>query len=943
MPARTNSRCHDTLTTATPVATSLSVPSPLQASSPCKPSELKFPPNSKLPGTPDNAIDLTNDDSMEKSQLDLTPLVIKTEESTREESGKADNPISLCDATNEDTVKTKDSNKVADTAATVTSRGDGAVAAFSPCKPLQVNERVAVWRMPKKGERDSYLRLKIGVWEPGHVEKVTRIRGKSRGEKNTVKVLLESGGTCTVDWTCRTDSLVQRLLKRDDGSEYLEMKPDISRTPAPRDLKIGDAVVSWFQRGRACDDPNARFTGRVAKIEGDRCSVAYDDGDWEDNIPFRRTDPQVVLICFSRGLDEPQWLEGMCVKMPSKKHPHLRTATVDRVDPDSAVWLKYQGNDKPAKAAYHEKVAYRQVVDCVMAEAAEQVIGAEVRWPDTPPSKGSKSNLNGPDFIPKSSPTSTSSQSVDSLSDPLEQSYLSMGTGAGSNESSYRDSLDSLVSNDTVEYPPRKQPPRRTRNARAATERREMDNSGKAKKSKRTNPRATTRVTEQTLRSPVELLRAGDSAELSSPEMEKTAKRTSALSVTSMSMGDPAKTLSTRMDTHEITEKKRSSLKRARRSTMAEYDSEDEDFSLKKQRRSQKQHSPTVSRPLHDGRDDRKTSEEVRQGAPFFAAGEKMGVLKGDSEGAFKWKWPASYSESMSPPSLSVSGPKVPSRHSTFSIALCSSIQRTWKSSDTQLAADVMSQVQFHDGLKPNNKLKSDTDAMLVKGPQFGTSSRISYPDCQKMDLASEVVQDADISWNDFWEQMSSDLYTVKGDDRRMTKHAVERIAATAHAKSITAQVFLRDIQDDYPCTPLTWIREIRSNPKGPRDALQSALNTFVSLWTSYGHFYFATGWSIDGTSPDLRVFVQRNVRQLLKDLGTILSFAGQVYGMEEGQCGLAHFLSNRIETKLHDFHLCNALRGEWSVGSYTDKIKMRMVLDLDQNVLPIRNSIIIR
>eukprot|EP00977_Amphora_coffeiformis_P006778 scaffold1485_cov171-Amphora_coffeaeformis.AAC.17 len=750
---------------------------------------------------------------------------------------------------------------------------------LSPSKPLRPLEHVAVLRKPRKNERDKFGRLKIAKWEAGIVQKITPIKGKPFEERNKVAVLLESSATCTVEWTCDEKSPVQRWIPDSkDGSEHLEMLPSVKTTPAPQDLEIGDAVLAWFQCGQieGCD-PEYLFPGRVASIEGDRCSVAYDDGDWEDNIPYKRTDPKTVLIRFSKGFEEPQWMIGMRVAKPSKLFPRKKSGTVEKVESCRSVWLKYQGVDKP------EKVAYRSVVQCIMSEARAMADRNRVRWPDTPASKNSQlTDLDSPsdtsemglNSSSKSPPLSALNNTIDLTSpDILNETFMSSETGVVSNDSSYRQSLSSAASEDIIlETPPRKRPARRKRNARTTVKAQPREGSDV------TNMKASVKESKTAMEPVGETIDLADNSS----------------------------------------------------------DSEIEESPAKKQKRSNKLATKkTTTKRQNQAKSKLAPSETSDTGAHEIMSGvEKKCVPEDEIEDAFKWRWPTSHSAEPSSPVPT--GLKPSSRLTAFSIPLSSSIQRAWKSTDTQLAADYLSHTQSHHGLKPNDNLKSFMDELLLKGPQSGASSRIAYPDCQKMDLASEVTQTVDISWNDFWEQMSSDLYTVVGDDRRMNQYAVQRIAASAHAKSVTAKVFLRQCKEDYPCTPLTWLEDIR-NSKGPREAFQSALNTVVSLWKSYSHFYFATHWDIAEVSPDSRVFVQRNTRQLMKDLGQVLSFAGQVYSMDEnsGAVDLAYFISSRVETSLHSFTLPKELRGELAAGEYKRKMMMQIILDLDQKVIP--------
>lgn len=837
---------------------------------------------------------------------------------------------------------------------------------------LKVGEPCAVF-IHKDGERDAYGRLVMDSWQRGTVKNVTGIAKKSRQETNKVLVLLETEETVTATWTRDKHSEVQRLIKTPGGTEHLEMDPSICFTPAPHDLNIGDAVLSWFQRGEG-DFVGSMFSGRVAKVEGDRCTVAYDDGDWESNIPYKKAEPRMVLTRFSKGWEQPQWMEGMQLSSRQSRRSKKRKAIVHKVEPMGSVWLKYEGQEKL------EKCSYQAIVQCIMNEARDKA-ETSFQWKDTPRSKARRRASKNSDSSHDPSVESTLNDSP--RSEALENSFMTLTTGVGSNDMSFRLSLGSSTSNDTPMGTPlaKARPTRRKRSAPAVTAAAAppkssvdiQDNKKPRRTTRRSNANSKDSFTKlaETVplivsTCPANQRQSTDSLvshdlEGNSPKNPKQTverkrptrndKWKSNIVPKEKSGDQKNKNAASSADGHNAKKPSQRPTRRSSRkaslsaseklAALSGEDTEDDEKPMATKIESDKatvKNSELLAEPQRRGRSrsERPVPSATSQAKRTLPGSGKAVYVdhecipEADDGEAFKWQWPVDEKESSAVKAVPETRPEI-------STTFASSLDRAWKSSECHVAADLMSHALSHHGLAQNQSLRQATNTLLLKGPQVGKSNKVSFPDCQRMDLLNEVVSRVDFSWYDFWEQMSSDLYTVTGDNRRMNKFAIQRIATSAHAKAIAARKFLEEARASYPCAPQSWVKEIRSNTKGPRDAFQSAIATVLSLWTSYGHFYFGTKWTIDDVLPDTRVFVQRNIRQLLQDLGKILSYAGQIYGVEEGQkpSSLAHFWSERVQSKMQDFDLPDELRGPQPLDQYKDKMLLRMLLDLDRKVIP--------
>jgi hypothetical protein len=263
-------------------------------------------------------------------------------------------------------------------------------------------------------------------------------------------------------------------------------------------------------------------------------------------------------------------------------------------------------------------------------------------------------------------------------------------------------------------------------------------------------------------------------------------------------------------------------------------------------------------------------------------------------------------------------------------------LEKALTSSYCLWGADALNLNQSHRQLQPNLFLQQKINSILLDGPMSGSTP---FPDCQRMDLVNEVASGTNvhIPWADFWDKVTLDLYTAAGDDRRMQRPAVQRIATSLHAKSIAAENLLARIEREAADPHPSWVAEIRNHPKGPREAFQRAVVALASLWSSYGHFYLGTEWIAEETGPELREAVQFHVRNLLCTLGTLVSYAGHVYGKvsDEDSNGLAYFISTRVRSELSRADLSKDCIRPLSEDDYLAKVMFQILLSLDRRVLP--------
>ena len=154
---------------------------------------------------------------------------------------------------------------------------------------------------------------------------------------------------------------------------------DIFYWERPDSLNVGDLVFGYYQKGWAKD---AWFRGRVAHVATlDRtappdsssvpasaaattknssssiskcCTIAYDDGEYEMQIPYGRRLDNVKLI--QKGFKHPTWMEGLTVEMASKKHK-ISSGVIRTTAANQPVTLEYKGPD----GVFTEKRPYKAV------------------------------------------------------------------------------------------------------------------------------------------------------------------------------------------------------------------------------------------------------------------------------------------------------------------------------------------------------------------------------------------------------------------------------------------------------------------------------------------------------------------------------------------------------------------------------------------------------
>jgi len=138
----------------------------------------------------------------------------------------------------------------------------------------------------------------------------------------------------------------------------------------PKNVKVGDLVLAKFQNGKFDRNNDAWFRGRVAKVDQNDdgrpiCEVAYEDKDYESGIPL---DNDVVTL-LERGWENPAWLEGLTVHIPSKNFAkECVTGVIEATKPNQPVSIRYTKKDGTTVV---EKHPFKRVVQTLYEKAKE--------------------------------------------------------------------------------------------------------------------------------------------------------------------------------------------------------------------------------------------------------------------------------------------------------------------------------------------------------------------------------------------------------------------------------------------------------------------------------------------------------------------------------------------------------------------------------------------
>lgn len=209
-------------------------------------------------------------------------------------------------------------------------------------------------------------------WHPGTIFKVESNRVWVRFDdqstelipKQDVRILIPSSSTTTWYFASAADSA--------GGCGDI-----FGQCPPRQPLEVGDLVQVHFQNGRYC--PDAYYVGRVAAINHHHndipvVSVAYQDGDYEENIPY----PAITVL--QKGIEHPQFLLGLTGSCRNGGSSSRRGVIV-RADPYQPVHIQFPGDDKATTSNTIVQRSYHDVVTALFQAARETLQPTVCQWP----------------------------------------------------------------------------------------------------------------------------------------------------------------------------------------------------------------------------------------------------------------------------------------------------------------------------------------------------------------------------------------------------------------------------------------------------------------------------------------------------------------------------------------------------------------------------------
>lgn len=178
-------------------------------------------------------------------------------------------------------------------------------------------------------------------------------------------------------------SSVSRMVWDTDGNLFYDA--------APSKLFVGDLVLAHFQRGRGDANPlGVWFRGRVIatgiltmhpitrqSLSQQVCTVAYDDGDVEENIPYPNGQH---LMRLEIGRENPSWLRELSVPIPSKRCKQAKQGRIASVE--GTVKLEY--DDPQTGQTVRESRAYNVVLQALIQDRTHRAAAekkAPYEWP----------------------------------------------------------------------------------------------------------------------------------------------------------------------------------------------------------------------------------------------------------------------------------------------------------------------------------------------------------------------------------------------------------------------------------------------------------------------------------------------------------------------------------------------------------------------------------
>jgi hypothetical protein len=194
------------------------------------------------------------------------------------------------------------------------------------------------------GLKSDYFGPRKGLegWFPAKVERVTGSANRPTiTAKYTDHAVSKGVPLSDVRWLRRQGSWDFWTPALDDSTDEV-----VFADSAPDVLYPGDVVCALFQQGQVNANPDAWYRGRVlatrtvrskdAGGEWKMADIGYDDDDFERNVPYSGPYGSSSIMLLERGADNPLWLNGLIVPLPSQTWKTCHSGRVQTMESLSA-------------------------------------------------------------------------------------------------------------------------------------------------------------------------------------------------------------------------------------------------------------------------------------------------------------------------------------------------------------------------------------------------------------------------------------------------------------------------------------------------------------------------------------------------------------------------------------------------------------------------------
>jgi len=302
---------------------------------------------------------------------------------------------------------------------------------------------------------------------------------------------------------------------------------------------------------------------------------------------------------------------------------------------------------------------------------------------------------------------------------------------------------------------------------------------------------------------------------------------------------------------------------------------------------------------------------------------------------------------------------------------LSNSFFRALNTSEPSLGTDLLIHTALFHNRGINATLGEKIRELLIDGPM---SEGTNFPDAHRLETSIRYIKIlartkegsgnlvkfcCPEEWSKFQEMFQAIVepcYTHSGDTSASNKSALRRISDSLHLSAVGAQ-FLAKLFDaelgelvEQRIIKQNKYREgclakaMWSNESGPRQSLKELTKVFVQAWIKFGHYAVCKlPFERDSSDLALRRKCREDAKLLLKEIGTIVSYAIRLYSVVEivhlNHKDLVYIIKDAFQTESvaatkSDLGAYNVYSKRGLSSSYQTHLKLQLVLSLDSNLV---------